>query len=309
MSSTIVQNIHNYFNRLSPVAQGAVFILVGEALLAIMGAIIKHLSSTIASAPSGNALSSEQIVFFRNLMGLAVLLVMLLPTFKKSGLSSLKTQRIGFHLIRSLVGVSAMYCYFIVLAKMPLAEAFLVKLTGPLFMPIIAYLWLKEGIGRHTYWAIIVGFIGVMFILRPGSEQFSIFALIGLLGALLAALAKVTIRRMQHETSSSIVFYFGLIATLISAPFAFLNWQPVPIQAWAWLLLLGLVGTFGQLALTRAYRTAPTGKVGIYVYSSVIYGVVLGFIFWAEIPLWSTLLGSALIIAAGMINLKSNLKK
>lgn len=287
---------------LSPIAQAAIFILVGEALLAIMGAIIKHLSAALEVG--AQPLPSEQIVFFRNVMGLAVLLVMIAPTLKTSGLGVLKTQRIHWHLLRSLVGLSAMYCYFIVLANMPLAEAFLVKLTGPLFMPLIAYWWLKEGIGRHTYIAIAVGFIGVIFILRPGTDNFSSFALIGLLGAFLAAMAKVTIRRMKEETGTSIVFYFGLIATLASAPLAIINWQPVPLEVWIWIALLGVVGTLGQLALTRAYRTAPTGRVGIYVYSSVIYGVILGFIFWGEIPLWSTLLGSALIILAGVINLR-----
>jgi drug/metabolite transporter (DMT)-like permease len=279
-----------------PIILGALLILLGEALLAIMGGVIKHLSAD---------LSTQQIVFFRNLAGLA----MLLPILMRTGFSELKTQRLHWHIMRALVGLSAMYCYFFVLARMPLAEAFLVKLTNPFFMPLIAYLWLKESIGPNTRWAIIIGFIGVAFILRPGTDSVSYFALIGLMGAALAALAKVTIRKMgDTESSVAIVFYFGLISTLVSALPAFHAWQPVPETAWGWILFMGAVATLGQLALTRAYRTAPTGRIGIYVYSSVIYGALMGWIFWDEIPLWTTWLGSALIIAAGLINIKKTTK-
>lgn len=260
--------------------------------MAIMGGVIKHLSAD---------LSTQQIVFFRNIAGL----VMLLPILMKTGLSELKTQRFHWHLMRALVGLSAMYCYFYVLARMPLAEAFLVKLTSPFFMPLIAYLWLKESIGPNTRWAIIIGFIGVAFILRPGTESVSYFAVVGLLGACLAALAKVTIRKMgDTESSVAIVFYFGAISAIISAPPAFYAWQAVPDSAWGVILLMGAVATLGQLALTRAYRTAPTGKIGIYVYSSVIYGALMGWLFWGEVPLWTTWLGSGLIITAGLINIK-----
>jgi drug/metabolite transporter (DMT)-like permease len=279
-----------------PIILGALLILIGEALLGIMGGIIKHLSAD---------LSTQQVVFFRHIAGL----IMLLPILMRTGFSELKTQRFHWHLMRALVGLSAMYCYFFVLARMPLTEAFLVKLTSPFFMPLIAYIWLKETVGPNTRWAILMGFIGVAFILRPGSESVSYFAIIGLIGAALAALAKVTIRKMGNtESSVTIVFYFGLISTIISAPPAFYAWQTIPDNAWSWILLMGAVATSGQLALTHAYRIAPTGKIGIYVYSSVIYGAVIGWVFWGEVPLWTTCLGSVFIIAAGVINIRKRKK-
>ena len=129
--------------------------------------------------------------------------------------------------------------------------------------------------------------------------------LIGLLGAMLAALAKVSIRSMSAtESSQRIVFYFGVISALVSLPAALLDWRPVPADIWGWLALLGIFATAGQLALTKAYRTAPTGKIGVYVYSAVIYGALMGWWFWDEIPLWTTWAGAALIIAAGLVNLR-----
>ncbi|GGY32068.1 hypothetical protein GCM10011297_01100 [Bacterioplanes sanyensis] len=271
---------------------GAAYLLAGEALLAIMAALIKHLSSD---------LSTEQLLWFRNVAGLFVLL----PLVVHHGRDLLRTQVWHWHLLRGVVGVSAMYCYFWALAHMPLTEAFLVKLSSPLFMPLLAWLWLREPAGRRSLVALLVGFAGVVTILRPGSDaEFTAVALIGLLGAVLAALAKVSIRRMSAtEPSARIVFYFGVIASLISTPGAVLNWQPVSPQQWWLILLLGLIATLGQLALTKAYRLAPTGKVGVYAYSAVIYGALMGWLIWQEVPLWTTWAGAVLIISAGIINL------
>lgn len=283
----------------TPLHQAALFLLMGEALLAVMGAMIKYLSES---------LSTEQILLFRNLAGLCFLI----PLVLNSRGSLLRTQVIHWHIMRSLVGVSAMYCYFWALANMPLTEAFLVKLSSPLFMPLIAALWLKEKITSATVIALMIGFIGVILVLQPDldhdpldTQTISLYvSLIALTGAGLAALAKVTIRRMgQTESSQTIVFYFGIIATLFSIPGALLNWQSFDHSIWLPIFILGGVATAGQLALTRAYRIAPTGSVGVYAYSAVVYGALMGWFFWGEIPSWTTWFGAGLILASGMINM------
>lgn len=284
------------------IRQGALFLLLGEALLAIMAAMVRHLSDD---------LSTGQIVFFRNIAGLIALFPLLLHT----GLAELKTQHFTGHLTRSLVGVSAMYCYFWALAHMPLTEAFLVKLSAPLFMPLLALWWLKEPAGHYSWLALLIGFAGVAVILLPqgssnGADWPLHAVLIGLLGAVLAAAAKVTIRSMSStESSQRIVFYFGVISATVSLPAALLDWRPVPVEVWGWLALLGVIASAGQLALTKAYRMAPTGKIGVYVYSAVIYGALMGWWFWDEIPLWTTWAGAALIVAAGLVNLRGGKSK
>ena len=277
----------------SALKTGALYLLLGEALLAVMGAVIKHLSDT---------LSTEQIVFVRNLTALLVLL----PLLWRTGFHTLKTTCLHWHILRGLVGISAMYCYFWALGHLALTEAFLVKLTGPLFMPILAWWWLKEPMNPRCWLALIVGFMGVVLTLNPDTHNaMNQAAVIALAGAILAALAKVTIRRMSAtENSQTIVFYFALIGTFITAPAALLNWQPIALDAWLWVLMLGVVATLGQLALTQAYRIAPTGKVGVYVYSAVIYGGLMGWLIWDEVPTVSTWAGGALIICAGLINLR-----
>ena len=265
--------------------QGALLILLGEALLAVMGALIKHLSQE---------LPTELIVFYRNLFGL----LLLLPIILRSGFSQLKTQQLPMHLLRASLGLTAMYGFFYVLGNMPLTEAFLVKLTTPFFMPIVAALWLGESIRRKNLVAIIIGFIGVIFILRPGTESFEPIALIGLGAAALAGSAKVCIRKMGGtENSVTIVFYFGLFSSVLSLIPLLWSWQVPLLHHWPYILLMGLMGTLGQLALTRAYRIANPGQIGPYVYSSVVYGAALGWFIWGEALLMTTLIGSALILS------------
>lgn len=272
------------------IVKGALLILAAEGVLAMMAGIIKHLS---------NELPSEQIVFFRNLFGL----VFLLPVLLRQGVSELKTEHLRLHLLRAVTGIGAMYGFFYSIAHLPLAEAAIVKLTTPFFLPIIAYLWLSERINRTTRWSILVGFVGALFIMKPGSAEFSIAALVGLGAAFLASFAKVTIRRMSNtESSSRIVFYFSTVGTLVTVIPASINWVTPGTQLWPWILALGIFGTIGQLLMTRAYQVAKPGQIGPYVYSSVVYASLIGWIFWGELMVLTSLIGCILIISAGMMN-------
>lgn len=278
------------------ITQGAILLLLGEFMLAIMAALIKQASAQV---------EPEVLVFIRNLFGL----LFLLPIVTHRGWRNLKTHYFSLHLLRSVTGLSAMYCYFYVITHLPLAEAALVKLSAPFFLPLIALIWLNEGIDRKTLWAIMVGFLGVMVVLRPGAATFQPVALIGILGAALASTAKVSIRRMAtHEPSYRIVFYFGLLATLVSAIPLTWAWQTPPADTWLWLIGTGLTGTCGQLFMTKAYQVANPGKIGPYTYTAVIYAAALGWFFWDETVVITTFIGSLLIVGAGIFNLKSGSK-
>lgn len=276
---------------------GALYLLGGEFLISLLAAIVRYLS---------DSLSTEQIVFFRNFMGLLALLPLLMRLPK----GSLKTQNIKGHALRGLIGVSAMYCYFWSLAHLPLTEAFLVILSAPLFMPIFAWWWLKEPASHYNLLALGVGFLGVAVVLTPNlteqGHQWPLHALaVALLGAMLMALSKVAIRSMASESSQRIVFYFAIISSTVSLPFALLNWRDVPSHLWGWLIACGLLASTGQLATTKGYRIAPTGTIGVYAYSTLLYAALMGWLFWDELPLSSTWAGAALIILAGVINMKN----
>ncbi len=277
---------------------GAAFIVTGELCFATMGVFIRLVSVE---------LDTEMIVFARNLIALALLLPWLL--YRGIG-TSLATAVPGLHLLRAAAGVSAMYCFFYAIAKLPLADAMLLKLTAPIFMPVIAVLWLHERVGAGLFLALGIGFAGVAVILDPqfGADglQVSPVALVGLLGGVLAALAKVTVRRLARtEPSARIVFYFALIGGVISAAPVIWAWRtPSPLSL-ALLLGVALAATLGQLALTRGLSLAPASRMGVFGYSAVVFGAAFGWLLWAEPLSWQTSLGTLLIAAAGLLAARS----
>ncbi|OOZ41036.1 hypothetical protein BOW53_05835 [Solemya pervernicosa gill symbiont] len=270
---------------------GALLIVASELMFATMAASVKALSV---------GLPNEMVVFMRNAMGLLVLLPLLL---RYRG-QSLKTDIWHLHLLRSLLGLGAMYCFFYALAHLPLAEGMLLKMTSPLFMPLIAWWWLRESGSRYAFIALPIGFAGVILILRPEGE-FSAVALVGLLGGLLAALAKVTVRRLgRSEPSFRIVFYFTLIATLVSAFPATAVWRTPDVDEWRLLLLMGVVGTLGQLLLTRGYAVAEAACIAPFTYFSVAFGALYGYLFWGELLDLPFIVGATLIVVAGLLVLR-----
>lgn len=274
--------------------KGALLLILGEGLLAVMAAMIKQLS---------DHLDTEVIVFARNLFGLCLIIPLVIGN---GGMGQLRTRFLHLHLLRAASGVSAMFCFFYTIAHLALAEAVLVKMTVPFFLPLVAWLWLKEGIHLRTWIAIAVGFMGVAIIMQVGERQIDPVLWVALLGAALMSVAKVSIRRMAtSEPAQRVVFYFALFASLFSAlPLLWATQLPVGTD-WLWLLAIALVATGGQYALTTAYQIARPGHVGVYNYSAVVWAALLGWWFWGEVLVLSTVLGMALIVAAGIWNLKA----
>ncbi|KZY62278.1 hypothetical protein A3742_05150 [Oleiphilus sp. HI0071] len=278
-----------------------VAIIAGEMCFAIMGALIKYMSTD---------LSTETIVFFRNSLALVIIVPMILHKFGPVGF---KSNQMHLHLLRGTIGVAAMSCFFYVLGRMHFTEAILLKLCTPFFIPLIAMVWLKEKSSATTWFSILLGFVGVAIISEPKmqgelEQRFNELSLvgIGLIGACLAGLAKVTIRRMGGtEPALRTVFYFGLFASLASLPFAANTWTQPNLEQWLLLSMLAIVATIGQLLVTFAYKRAAAGKVGQYTYTSIIFTAAIGWAFWGEVITLAIFLGSSCIIIAGIINVKS----
>lgn len=275
----------------SPLLYGALMIVASEFMFASMGAAVKAVSIT---------LPDEMTVFLRNLMGLLVVMPLLL----RMGVHKMQTRVFHLHLLRSLAGLSAMYCFFYVLARLPLAEGVLLKMTSPIFIPLIALLWLKEPLARLVVLAVPVGMFGVFLVLDTGGEM-SVMALVGILGGALAALAKVTVRRLgAHEPTVRTVFYFSLIATTVSLLPVFRVWRMPSADEWLLVAVMGLMGTLGQLLLTRAYRLAPAAQVGPFTYFSVVFAALYGYLIWGEGLTAHFIIGALLIALAGMMAIR-----
>jgi drug/metabolite transporter (DMT)-like permease len=210
--------------------------------------------------------------------------------------------------MRGLFGVSAMYCYFLSYKLLPLSDAIALGLSGPIFLTIMSIPFLGEHVGVRRWSACIVGFIGVLIMTRPGAGVWQAEALVPLLGAVFYAFAMISIRRLTGtESSGTIVFYFTLFATLAglaTAPLGAFD----PELAWVWpsstewliVLSIGLMGGSAQILLTIAYRCAPVSVVAPFDYMALVYGFMLGFIFFAEIPDAYLIVGGATVVASGI---------
>jgi drug/metabolite transporter (DMT)-like permease len=281
--------------------RGAALIIAGELCFASMGVGIRLVSGELPNA---------MIVFGRNLIGL----MLLAPWLLRQGLGDLKTGVPGLHLLRAGAGVAAMYCFFYAIATIPLAEAMLLKLTAPVFIPLIAMLWLREQVTARLWAALGIGFAGVVIILEaplglgPAAALAGIppVALIGLAGGILAALAKVTVRRLSRtEPAGRTVFYFALVGGTISTVPLLWQWQTPSTQALLWLLFIGTCATLGQLALTRGLSLAPASRLGVFGYSAVVFGAGYGWLLWDEPVTAAVVAGSLLIAAAGLLAIRA----
>jgi drug/metabolite transporter (DMT)-like permease len=269
--------------------RGAALILLSEVFLVVSGMIIKQVS--------GN-LPTEMIVFFRNLFGLALLT----PWLLRNGRKAIGTELLRFHLVRALVGVSAMTCLYYTWGHLPLAQAALLKQTAPFFIPLIGFWWLGERINRYSKMAIFVGFAGVYAILNPHENTLNIAVLVGVCGAILSALAKVTIRRMSAtESPQRIVFYFALFSSILSFIPALLSWQLHTLIQALWLTSLAITSTVAQLLLSKGYGFAPASQLGPFTYGSVAFAALFGWLLWNELLSVNTWIGMVLITLAGLM--------
>jgi drug/metabolite transporter (DMT)-like permease len=271
--------------------RGGLYMVASALLFALMSVAVK-----IASAGLPNVV----VVFFRSGFGLLTLLPFIVGV-------DLRTAHVRDHLVRSLAGIASMYCFFYTLAHMRLADAVLLNYSLPLFMPFVESVWLGEDFPRKLWTPVLVGFLGVIVILRPGSGLMEPVALVGLASALFAAVAQVGVRRLTRtEPVPRIVFYFAITATVLCAFPAAVSWRTPQGLEWLAAAAMGVTATAGQLAMTRAYAHAPAAQVGPFIYSAVVFAAALDWVFWRRLPDAFTVAGGVLVAGAGILSLRLN---
>ena len=272
--------------------RGALFMVASAVLFASMAAAVRVAANELPNAP---------IVFFRHF----IMLVFLLPWLWRQGRHALDTDDFPGHLVRGLAGVSAVACYFYAIARLRLADAVLLNQSMPLFIPLVERAWLRERIPPRLWGVLALGFAGLLLILRPGSGVFQPAALVGLASAAFASIAQVGIRRLTRtEPVTRIVFYFGLVASVVALPPAVWWWRPPSALTWGVLLLMGVFATAGQLTLTRAYLHAPAARVGPFLYAGPVFAGLLDWLLWGRLPDVLFVLGAAVVVAAATLALR-----
>jgi drug/metabolite transporter (DMT)-like permease len=271
------------------------WMLVAAALFGVMGVLVKTASPDFSSA---------ELVFYRSVFGLvSIYLIILLRT--RTWVASLATRHWQAHIRRAFSGFAALVLFFYAVAHLPLATAVTLNYTAPLFLALLTTLWLGERQTTSLAFAIFLGFVGVVILLRPGMANEDGWALwMGLASGMLAAVAYLNVRALGRlgEPEWRIVFYFALISTLGAA--ASMLWYgahwPAPSQM-PLLLAIGVTATLAQLAMTRAYRLGNTLVVGSLAYSTVGFSVLYGTLFFHDSLSRQSWGGVGLIVMAGLL--------
>jgi drug/metabolite transporter (DMT)-like permease len=278
----------------SPILQGAALLATSAVLFATMGVFIRLASHTV-----GN----EIVVFARNLTGL----LLLLPVMLLQRDAGFRTAVFGRHLWRSLTGLTAMYGFFYAIAHLPLSSAMVFTYSSPVFIPLVAWLFLKEPMTGRAWIAALVGFVGVLLVCKPAGGLLNHFALIGLGSSLLAATAFVTVRALgATEPATRVVFYFALLSTVVST--VPLTWagRELTLHEMGLLAAVGVLATLSQLCLTRAYALAPAGRIGPLTYLAIVVAGLYAWVLWGERPDVFAVAGAGLIFAASLVSLRRN---
>lgn len=277
----------------------ALWMLLACVFFAAMAAVIKVLALKVTVI---------EILFYRGFLNLIFISILM----KIRGVS-FKTQVPQMHILRSAFGAIAMYCGFYALAHLPLGTASTLTYTHPIFQTLIGVLTERRSVHWFLILAVLLGFIGCVVLLNPQFSSDTHFAaLIGILAGLFTALAYARVGKLvrggEHELR--IIFYFALVTTLLSVSITQLTggFTVLTAQDTLWIFALGVFGTLGQMALTRAYGRANPIVVGTLAYSQIIFSLLLGYWFFSENISSSMIFGVALIIASGVLVLFKRIK-
>jgi drug/metabolite transporter (DMT)-like permease len=274
----------------------------------ILGIALKFASVVVFAAMTvcikflGRDIPAGQTIFVRGLISVVVLAFIAWST---GGLHLLKTSNWRAHALRSLCGTASMFCLFAAVTMIPLADLTAITFTAPMFLTVLAMIFLGERIHRFRWTALGIGFVGVLITIGSHlsfTHGVSPGVLVALANAALSAVAMVFLRSMSgDEHAITITFYFSLTFTICAALTAIQGW-PMPTTA-QWLLIVGagLLGVFGQLLMTYSYRYAEASTIAPIDYTNMIMAILLGYLFFDEVPSLSVWLGAPLILGAGLL--------
>lgn len=275
------------------IAAGVGLFTVAILLLSCMDALIKWLSAGYPTV---------QIGFFRVAFALIPIAFLIIGT--GGGLTSLRTQRPFQHIARGTIGCGAGLSFFTAFAHMPLADAYAIAFAAPLIITALSVPFLGETVGWRRWSAVLVGFLGVLIILRPvgaASSMLGFGAVMAVTGTVLYSVAIVLTRQMVNtETNAAIVTYQTLTAMVLIG--AFLPWVFIMPTGSDWLLLVGvgILGGSATVAMTQSFRMAQISILAPFEYTAMVWGVLFGVTLWGDLPDRWIWVGTAIVVASGL---------
>ena len=271
---------------MTPNLKGAAWMLLSCLGFSVMASFVKL---------AGREVTAFEITFFRCFFGLLALL----PVIAWHGLGSLRTRHLGMHAWRGILGAIGMGCAYFGLSRMPMATYNALSFSKPLFAVLLAVVILHEAVRWRRWAAIFIGFLGVLIMMRPGTEAFDPNAFFALGDALTIAVLITVLKRLpDYEQPIAMLFYFGIIASPLALMFAIPDWRWPDAGTWALLAAIGCSGALSQYCWIKAFRAGEASAVAPFDYSRLLFTGIIGLIFFAEVPDVWTIAGAALIVAS-----------
>lgn len=276
---------------------GVSAMLLSVLMFSMMDATVKWLGATYPT---------QQIMFFRCLVAMIPVAVII---YSRGGLVILKTRQAGMHLLRSLLGISAMGFAFYAFSLMRLADAISILHTTPLFMTALSVLLLREKVGKYRWSAVVAGFLGMLLVVRPGEGMLESGSFFMLIAALLIGFTTIIIRYLSAKDDPvCITFYFTVTGVLVSTfGIAIFGWKTPAAGDWIFLIAVGLIGGLAQYLMTLSYRHSEIAVVAPVKYFSIAFGGLLAYFIWSEVPDIQSIIGIAIIVASGLYTLHREL--
>ncbi|MBL4741012.1 MAG: DMT family transporter [Sneathiella sp.] len=290
--------LHQFWATIPDNGKGILWTLLGGFLFSCMGLGIKYL---------GQELDSFQIGFLRAFFGLIVIL----PFALRKGFGPLKTSVLKLHIVRACVGITGMLSIFYAITNMPLADAVALTFTRPLFLIVLAVLFLGEVVRWRRWAATLVGFCGVL-VMMQSSAEIGFASLVALFGAFMVALVSVFLKKLSRtEAPTTMMFYFGIIGSLISFVPASQVWITPSWEQLGILAVAASVGSGANYCMIKAFSVGEATVVSPFDYVRLIFSGILGFIIFGEVPGVWIIVGAVIIVCSSIYILRreAGLKK
>lgn len=237
-------------------------------------------------------------VFFRYFFAFVLSAVLVTLT---SGTTALTTRHPYLQVLRAIFLLASTFCNFFAMQYLQLAQVAAISFTIPLLVCALSVPLLGEHVGLRRWLAVIIGFGGVLVIMRPGSDSFHWAMLVSLLNALLGALYNITTRKVGgRDTAETSLFYVCLFGAMGAAGPMFNHWQTPVGWQWLPLLLMGIAGAVGHYMLIQAHRLAPASTIAPFIYTQIIWMIIAGYLVFGQFPDHWTLAGAAIVVACGI---------
>ncbi|MGB3751339.1 MAG: DMT family transporter [Arcobacteraceae bacterium] len=273
--------------------KGAVFMLLSAFFAAFSGAVAKVLSETM---------DPIEMVFYRNIIGVFIILYGL----KKAPVVVNKS-KLHLLILRGVFGSIAMVLFFYTIAHIPLGEAIVLNKTSPFFVTILAFYLMKESITKNTIFALIIGFIGIVLIMKPFGISLSVEHLMGVLGGFFAAAAYATIKKIKdiYDTKLIMLSFMGIGSIIPVLLYLFTPYVTFHLYTdfftWSLLIFMAVISTVSQWFLTKAYSLSKASIIGVVGYSSIPFAIGFGLVLGDAFPDLIVFAGIALVVIGGIL--------